>query len=358
MRVAIIYNEPKVTEPEEHWLFASMEPVDLDASAVAMRDSSEFGVVESMQEIQVALEEHGHEVGLFNVDGNIWRLIDFLRNDRPDAIFNLCESVESESAHESYVAGIYELLHVPYTGAPPSALTMALNKHRAKEILIANELPTPRHIMCAGLIDLQQASRLRFPMIVKPSREDASIGIDNKSIVNNMDELRVRVAFIIDRFQQPAIVEEFIEGRELNVAVLGDPPVVMPISEIDFSTMPAGLPKIVTYEAKWMEGSVAYKSTVPKCPAPLDEAVAAECRDIALRAFVALECRDYARVDMRLTADGKPYILEVNPNPDLSRDAGFMRSAGVHGLNFNQAICAILDCAIARASHTHAPALR
>ena len=110
-------------------------------------------------------------------------------------------------------------------------------------------------------------------MIVKPSREDASIGIENNSIVANMDELRVRVAFIIDRFQQPAIVEEFINGRELNVAILGnDPPIVLPISEIDFSAMPPGMHRIVTYEAKWMESSIAYKATVPKCPAPIDEA--------------------------------------------------------------------------------------
>lgn len=352
MRVAIIYNEPKVSEPDDHWLFAS-EPVDVDSTTVALRDSSEFGVVESMQEVQAALELQGHEVVLFNVDGNIWRLIDFLRTDTPDAIFNLCESVESESTHESFVAGIYELLHIPYTGAPPAALTMALNKHRAKEILYANDLPTPRHVLCAGLSDLPRAAQLRFPLIVKPSREDASIGIDNKSIVAGVDELRVRVGFILDRFQQPALVEEYIEGRELNVAILGsDNPVVMPISEIDFSAMPPGMHRIVTYEAKWMEGSVAYKATMPKCPAPLDEATAARVRDIALRAFYALECRDYTRVDMRLTATMEPYILEVNPNPDLSRDAGFMRSAGAHGLNFDQTICAILDCAIARKTRT------
>jgi D-alanine-D-alanine ligase len=351
MRVAIIYNEPRATEPDEHWLFAAQEStVDVNPAMLEFRDSSEFGVLESMQEIQTALEAGGDEVVIFNVDGNIWRLLDFLRAERPEAIFNLCESVESESSHEAYVAGIYELLHIPYTGAPPSGLTMALNKHRAKDILIGNDIPTPKFVLCETLADINIVkAKLRYPMIIKPSREDASIGIDNKSVVYTEDELRVRTAFIIDRFEQPALVEEFIEGRELNVAVLGnDPPVVLPISEIDFSAMPEGMHRIVTYEAKWMEGSVAYKSTVPKCPAPLEPAVEARVRDIAMRAYRALECRDYCRVDMRITAANEPYVLEVNPNPDLSRDAGFMRSSGTYGLDFDATIRSILACAIAR----------
>lgn len=347
MRVAIIYNEPKVTEPAEHWLFAAREPGN--PATMEFRDSSEFGVVESMLEIQVALQNQGHEVVLFNVDGDIWRLIEFLRIDPPDAIFNLCESVESESTHEAYVAGIFELLHIPYTGAPPAGLTVALNKHRAKEILVANDLPTPKHVVISAMVELSRAERLSYPMIVKPAREDASIGIENNSVVYTIDELRTRVNFILTSFEEPALVEEFIDGRELNVAVLGNnPPVVMPISEIDFSAMPPGMHRIVTYEAKWVEESVACKSTVPKCPAPLDAATEGLVRDLALRAVVAMECRDYTRVDMRLTASNQPYILEVNPNPDLSRDAGFIRSAKAHGLTFDETICAILDCAVAR----------
>lgn len=350
MRVAIIYNEPKETEPAAHWLFSSYtaEAGSLEADATSLtevRDTSEFGILESMQEVQTALQEDGHEVIIFNVDGKIWRLIDFLRDEKPDAIFNLCESVEAESTHEAYVAGIYELLHIPYTGAGPFTLMVALNKARAKEIFTYHGIPTAKHVLCASLNDIAKASVLQFPVIVKPAWEDASIGIDNRSVVDNIDDLQERVKFIIDRFQEPALVEEFIEGRELNVAVLGNnPPVVMPISEIDFSTMPEGLHKIVSYEAKWIEDSPAYISTKPRCPAPLDEKDAEHVREIALRAYKAMECRDYARVDIRLK-DHTPYVLEVNPNPDLSADAGFMRSTGVYGLNYNRTICKILSFA-------------
>jgi D-alanine-D-alanine ligase len=179
--------------------------------------------------------------------------------------------------------------------------------------------------------------------------EDASAGINEKSVVYDRKELEERVEYIIKMFKQPALVEEFIDGREVNVAILGNnPPVVLPISEIDFSHLPSHLPKIVSYEAKWIPNTDYYEKTIPICPAPLEPELERKIKDIALSCYKIMGCRDYARVDMRIDKEGNPYVLEVNPNPDLSRNAGFMRSASVYGLTPEETIVKIAEIAIER----------
>ena len=177
---------------------------------------------------------------------------------------------------------------------------------------------------------------LHYPLIVKPAWEDASVGIDNESIVYNVDTLKKRVEFVFNSFKQPALVEEFITGRELNVAIFGDrEPRVLPISEIDFSAMPENLHPIVSYQAKWDPMHEAYHKTIPICPAILPDETRVEAESMALQCFRAVGCRDYARVDMRLSKeDNKLYVLEVNPNPDLQEGAGFMRSAKQAGISY------------------------
>jgi D-alanine-D-alanine ligase len=285
-----------------------------------------------------------------NVDGDIFRLIDYLRSEKPDLIFNLVECVENESQQEMNVAGIYELLRIPYTGASALTLGTALHKARVKEILTYYGIKTPRfhlvHPQDKGFLN----GHLRFPMIVKPSHEDASVGISEKSVVYNLNDLRKRVRYIIHEFDQAALVEEFIDGRELNVAILGNtPPVAMPISEIDFSGLHAGMHKIVSYEAKWVHGTVEFEGTQGVCPAPLTASQEIKIRAIALQCYRVIGCRDYARVDIRLTREGVPYVLEVNPNPDISDDAGFARSARAYGLSFHQTIRKIVEIALERA---------
>ncbi len=356
--VVVVFNEPTVvTQAGRQYIssdgkiHASLSRAELlaqiDPTAI---DLSEVGVLEEREHVRQALEQSGYEASFFNMNGNVQRLIDFMREKKPDLIFNLCESLGNESVHEMHVAGLYELMGIPYTGAGAFALGSCLNKVRTKEILLAHKIRTPKFALVSTLDSITLSDLdLSYPMIVKPSREDASVGIYSNSVVDNEADLRGRIEHILVKFDQPAVVEEYVEGREINVAILGNnPPITLPLSEIDFSGLPTHLPKIVTYNAKWMEGTDEYRGTVRVCPAPLDESVAEELRAIALKAFRIMGCRDYARVDIRLTRNNVPFVLEVNPNPDISEDAGFARSARNFGLTFDQMVARIVEHALAR----------
>jgi D-alanine-D-alanine ligase len=352
--IAIIYNEP-VTGGEVERKFVSADGV-LEAvgksggpAVAALVDMSEVGVLEEREDIARALQAAGYKAAVLNVDGDLNRLIGFLKEEQPDLIFNLCESVGNVAIHEMHIAGIYELLGVPYTGSDAITLGTALNKVRVKEILAFNGLPTPRFQLFKSAVKIAVDESMQFPLIVKPSREDASIGIETRSVVSSLAELRKRVRYIIEEYDQPALVEEYIDGRELNVAILGNrKPLVFPISEIDMSTLPAQYPRIVTYNAKWMKGTDEFEHTRGVCPALLPAELETEIKSLALRAYGLLGCRDYARVDFRLSKDHQPFILEVNPNPDISDDAGFARSAGAYGYSFDQLVGKIVECALER----------
>ena len=350
MKITIIYNEPKHTEASDHWLSRSQTEVNLSTD---FRDASEFGILEEMEAIAEAIKSGGHDVSIFSVDDDIHRLIDLLDHNPPDAVFNLCEAVLGKAELEMPIAGVYELFDVSYTGAPALTLGIALNKAIAKAIFVANGIPTPRHITVYKGDEVPNHD-LHFPLIVKPIAEDASIGIDNNSIVYSDHSLRERVAFVHNEFKEGALVEEFIDGREINVAVLGTMTggfEALPVSEIRFDTMPEGNPHIVSYEAKWVEESPLYKTTVPHCPADLDPDIAQAAQALALKAADLLGLRDYGRVDMRMRGtDNALFVLEANPNPDISRDAGFIRSAITSGRTYEQILVHIAECALARKS--------
>jgi D-alanine-D-alanine ligase len=190
---------------------------------------------------------------------------------------------------------------------------------------------------------------LEYPLIVKPAHEDGSVGISDASVVSSPVELRRRIRRVFEEFEQPALVEQYIEGRELNVAILGNKnPTILPISEIDFSGLSEGMPRIVSYEAKWMHGTVHYEGTKGVCPAQVTPQQEATLKETALRCVRLIGCRDYARVDFRMTPGGDIYVLEVNPNPDISDEAGFARSARAFGLSFPEVIGRIMDAAMER----------
>lgn len=302
-----------------------------------------------------ALRGEGYEARLLAVGRDLTAFLEGVNGFSPSVVFNLCEEVSGKSVHEVHVAGVLELLGVPYTGSDPAALSLSLDKARCNEVLSANEIPTPRH----RVMDLPSGSTggLRFPLIVKPLREDGSTAIGAASVVRSHRALRDRAGYVIDRFRQPALVEEFIEGREINVSILGNgAPEVLPLREIDFSKLPGSLPRICGYRAKWERESPEYRLTPPVCPARLPRRLLLRIKRAALEAYRVIGLRDYARVDIRLSREGTPFVIEVNPNPCISPDAGFMGSAAAAGLDFNRTIGRIVEACLGRASGPFGPA--
>jgi D-alanine-D-alanine ligase len=308
---------------------------------------SEAGVMDQVNAVRDALLELGYAVGIAGIQRSAPMFMDRVMRFRPHAIFNLVEGWQGDNQYEMHFACTYELLGIPYTGAPPLALATAVNKWHTKTLLQQAKLPTPDGMMCS---EVPARCALRFPVIVKPAHEDASLGVDFDAVVHNLADLRRRVAWVLQTYHQPALVEEYIDGRELNVAVLGDQiPVALPISEIILD-IPAHLPKICTYNAKWVAGSDEFRWTAgAQCPALLDDALALQIQNLAVQAFRVMGCRDYGRVDFRLSPDNEPYILEVNPNPDISPEAGLARSARASGRSYTQLIGEVMSLALQRA---------
>lgn len=370
MRIAVLYNPPGHTPTEQHWLRQSAAQTEgFAAELMDFQDESEVGFTTELQSVVDALTGDGHEVALFAVE-DAAALCRFLEQHRPDLIFNRCELFLDQAELEMNVAAVFELCGVPFTGSPAATLAMALDKGIAKAILHAHGIATPPYAVIsaeseipAALSDAGHRLQLprsavppQFPLIVKPLREDGSTGIDVRAVVQDKAALVRRVRFVLRQFRQPALVEEFIDGRELTVSVLATTQgqfVTLPIAEILFGQLPGGVPKIVGYEAKWIANSPHDRGTVPCCPAALEAAMADRVREIALHATRSLGIRDYGRVDFRLReSDNQPFVLEVNPNPDLSRDGGFIRAAKASGRTYASTLCEIVTRASERASRT------
>ena len=270
---------------------------------------------------------------------------------RPDVVVNLCESLGGDSRGEMLVPGLLDLLGLPYTGSGPLALALALHKHKAKEILRGCGVPTPAHCVVRELADLE-GLEIALPVIVKPAHEDASIGIDRDSVVRDRKDLAAACERILFGLNQPAIVEQYIEGREIYVSFLGAPPEPLPLSEIDFEKLDPAHPRIVTYAAKWDTAAPEFHHT-PSVACTLPPELERKVVTAARSAFHALECRDYGRVDMRLSAAGEPYVIEVNPNCDLSPDAGYVRAAKLAGLDYEELVWRLVEVAQERSADGH-----
>lgn len=312
---------------------------------------STYTVAETRTEVEAvrnALKEGGFVVKTLSLRRVNSKVVNQIEEINPDLIFNLCESLYDESRHEMYVAGLFELLKIPYTGSPPLALGIALNKRKAKQVLRAAGLPVPSSVVAIPGEEIS-LSGLEPPYIIKPIREDGSTGISSKSVVERKEEVEERIKFIHENYKQPALVEEFIDGREINVSILGNlEPRVLAIGEIDFSKMPKGEPKIVSYQAKWDPKSPLYSATEPVYPAKIEPNLESKIKKIAFRAYREIGCRDYGRIDLRVAKDDKVYILEVNTNPDISVEAGINRAAQVAGMTYSQLINEIAKMALER----------
>ncbi len=336
MRIAILYTDDRA--------LARGRAVD----ALAVREA-----LEAAECVAAACAERGWQGVLVPAPSGPTELLAALRRARADLVFHLVESVHGEARFEAAVAWLLEWARIPYTGTPPVALSLALEKPLARAMLAQHGVLVP-----AGRV-LEHGDEplgdLRPPWIVKPTREDASHGIDLASVVQTPAAVRARARRVIEHYGQPALVEEFVDGREFNVGILGNDGEleVLPLAEIDFTGFPRGKPHVVTFRAKWVESSRECKGTEVVAAHELSEAHAKAICETALAAYRAIGLRDYGRVDVRLADDGRPYVIDVNPNPDLAPTCGLARAAARGGLSYADLFERIVGSALAR---TRAPA--
>jgi len=293
---------------------------------------SEESVEQTAKEVLTAVTELGYSAFIISLQKSFMHFLQRVKTLNADVVINLCEAFLGHPQLEANVAAAFELLDVPFTGNDSRTLAMCLNKFKTKAVLKSSGLPTAP----ALLVDApDQKIDLPLPLIVKPNTEDASLGIHPDSVVRDEAALRKQVAHILEVFEEPVLVEQFIEGREFNVAVLdADKPEALPVSEIDFSRLPEGQPTICSYEAKWYTEDILFQATPPVCPAAIDDGMRDKLQDLAVKAFLACSCRDYARVDFLVDKKGRPFILEVNPNPDISLNAGYARGLAAAGIDY------------------------
>jgi D-alanine-D-alanine ligase len=297
--------------------------------------------------VAAALSEGGLEVDVLAVGEDPTAFVRQIQERRPDVVFNLCESLAADSRGEMAVPCFLDLLGVPYTGSPALALGLALHKHKAKDLLKARDVPTPAFRLFERVEDVVRVD-LPFPLIVKPCREDASTGIDFEAVCSDRRQLARAVSRVLRDFRQPAIAERYIDGREIYVSLLGNRPRrALPLSEIRFGPAFAERPKILSYRAKWDLASAECVDS-PSVPCSLDRATEARVVQTALATFEALECRDYGRVDIRLSSDGRPYVIDVNPNCDLHPNAGFARAAMAAGMSYPALALDLVEIALER----------
>ncbi|HXF94937.1 MAG TPA: hypothetical protein VNI61_02425 [Gemmatimonadales bacterium] len=327
-------------------VFDTLHPEWEDAD---YRREIEAGVDEAEYEVAEALMEKGHEVRLIGIRDDIRQLVDRLAAFGPDLVFNCCEGFRGDSHYEYAVAAVLEMHGYRYTGSPPTALLVARNKSMSKKILAYHGIRVPEFATFHPGEPLLRPSALRYPLIVKPLLEDASVGIAQSSVVTDDAGLAERVAFIHDSFHQAAIAEELIEGRELYVALLGnDELTLLPIVELHFGKLSKAERRIATYKAKWDEEYRERHGIKSRFARRLPEPVLARIRETCETAFHALWLQDYGRIDVRLTHDLEVYVLEVNPNPFISFGHEFANAAEKAGLKYADFIQRIVDEAMAR----------
>ncbi|XUW99360.1 MAG: ATP-grasp domain-containing protein [Dehalogenimonas sp.] len=331
MQIALIYNAPI--------------PSLYDARG---ESKAESGVLEAVKAVRRSIRALGHNIVEFPLLPPLSSVRKKLSSVNADCVFNLFEGFAGLPRTEAEIADCLEELELPFTGSPSSALLLALDKAATARELSRHGIRTAAQ----QLLNTETVSgfRLKFPCIVKPRADDASHGLSENSVVFDAGALFQEVKATVDRYDgAPALVEEFLPGREFNVTVFGNStPEVLPISEIIY-TLPHDLPKILTFAAKWEPESSYFQNTNVKCPAGVTPELAADLRSTALAAFNSIGCRGYARVDMRLDPEGNPVVMEVNANPDLSPDAGTVRQAKKSGLSYKGMVSRIIEFALEKA---------
>jgi len=312
---------------------------------------AEHGVIACAKAVAAALREAGYTVEVVAFSTDIEAALAPYPPARGEGgsggwvVFNLGEGLEGRLFEEARIAWALEAMGYRFTGSPGEAIALSTNKAKAKEILARAGVPTPPWKLLRDPAEVD-SWQLDGPVIVKPVSEDASIGIGAGSVVTDPSQLKERVAYILNRYRQAALAEKFIPGREFNVSLWGSEPEILPLAEVDFSAFANPLERIVSFAAKWEPDSFEYKNTPVICPAVVDPELKGKIEEVAKKAWHAIGCRGYARVDMRVDPEGNPYVLEVNCNPDLSPDAGFYRAAKAAGYTYTEMVVRILRMAV------------
>lgn len=351
--VLLLYNQ---TGEDEYEKLKSVDPTTLDFTPVYSIDVAT--VAEEYAALAEGLRRAGFRVGSLNVEDDYRKLIAVITGERPDVIFNLVEYFRDDPALEGSVAGVFDVGGIPYTGAPPSALILCQRKGFTKQILAGHGVPTP-HFRVVRQPKIPRRHGLHYPLIVKPAREDASSGVTRDSVVHDYASLLAQLERVFAEFAPPILVEEFIEGREFHVSILGnDPPEVLPPIEFDFSALPDEHPKLISYQMKWSPLDESYHQVHTVCPAELTKREKRKIDEACLEAYALSGCRDYARIDLRMNAKGEVFVLEVNPNPDLTEGVSYMESAEKAGHTFSETLGLITGYALARGGISPRPPAR
>ena len=295
-----------------------------------------------------ALIEVGHPIQDVSIQSDDMETA--LESFNPDEyiVFNWCEELPGIPHSEYRVAESLERMGFTYTGADSSTLSLGQDKRRVKRILRRKQIPTP---LWQVLPSTREINWIRFPAIVKAAFEHCSYGITRESVVQSAGELNKRVQYVFDELHQPALVEEFIDGREFHVGVIGNGVLsVLPPAEIDYSSFEDIHDRLCTYEANFDKNSLAYQKTIPMLPASLTHNQLSNLEEVVIAAYRATNCRDYARMDIRLR-DGVFYVLDVNHNADISTDSSLVLAAELIGYSYGQFGSLLVNLAAQRHSH-------
>ncbi|MGI6081928.1 MAG: D-alanine--D-alanine ligase family protein [Limnochordia bacterium] len=314
------------------------------------------GVLDQVRDVTRALEILGHSYEVLGVGHDIKRELSYLADCDADVVLNLCESINGQSGLQPCFAGYLELLGIPFTGSDSAGITVAIDKRQTKAILQSRGVNTPPGMLASALIPLLDPSREKalsakvcLPVIVKPAREDGSIGITQQSVATTWDELRSAVNKAAERFgADNVLVERFIEGREFYVGFLGNTqPQALPVSEITFENLPSELKPIMSYDAKWDPDSQERHSFRRLCPAPLAPETRTRLVELCEAAYKTVGLSGYGRIDVRWNTDtDEMFVLDVNANPDITDGQGFPVTAAEAGLSYPELIEAIIKYAL------------
>lgn len=300
---------------------------------------AEFDVEDTVGAVAEAMESGGHKVVRIGHARNLLKRIGGLR---VDIVFNICEGLGGRN-RESEVAVILDLFKVPFVGSDGLTLGLSLDKVMAKKAFVCDGVPTPKYFIADKKTGLSQMGSMKFPLIVKPRHEGSSMGISDDSIVLDKKSLKARIGSVVDLYRQSALVEEFIRGSEFTVLVIGNqtPQALPPVQIKIAGNLDAG---DLVYTSRRLTGTeIEYV-----CPASISKSLDKKLRAVAIKAYQALDCRDFGRVDFRVDAKGRPYVLEINPLPSLSIEDVFPLVAEASGITYNQLILKIVDIALIR----------